>query len=44
MVAYHATGPYAGFTTVQGDVDGDGAADFTIKIAGDVHNFHNFIY
>ena len=44
VVAYHATGPYAGFTTVRGDVDGDGAADFVIKIDGDVHNFHNFIY
>ena len=35
---------YAPFTTVRGDVDGDGAADFIIKIDGDVDKFDNFIF
>ncbi len=43
VVDYHTTGPYAGFTTVQGDVDGDGLADLVIKIDGDKHNFASFV-
>jgi Ca2+-binding RTX toxin-like protein len=44
VVRFDATGPYAGFTTVRGDVDGDGSADFVIKIDGDVDKFDNFIF
>lgn len=31
-----------GFTTVAGDVDGDGSADLVIRITGDHHDFTNF--
>ena len=31
------------FTVIQGDVDGDGAADFEIEVKGDHHDFANFV-
>ena len=43
VVTFHTTGVYNGFTTIQGDVDGDAAADFTIKVNGDKHVFDNFM-
>ena len=43
VVEYHATGGYAGLTTIQGDVDGDGLADFVITVAGDRHAFDTFV-
>jgi hypothetical protein len=30
-------------TLIQGDVDGDGQADFTIKADGDHHDFSSFV-
>jgi Ca2+-binding RTX toxin-like protein len=44
LVQYHAGGDYAGNTSIQGDVDGDGVADFTILAAGDRHNFSHFVF
>ena len=44
VVVFHAAGTYAGLTTIQGDVDGDAAADFTITIEGDRHNFGHFVF
>jgi Ca2+-binding RTX toxin-like protein len=43
VVDYHSAGDYAGDTTIQGDVDGDGVADFTIVASGDRHNFSHFV-
>jgi hypothetical protein len=43
VVTYHTTGVYAGFTTIEGDVDGDGTADLTILATDDHHTFANFV-
>ena len=42
VVDYHVVGPYAGLTTIQGDVDGDALADFIITATGDLETFDNF--
>ena len=43
VIAFHATGDYAGLTTIEGDVDGDGVADLIITVTGNLTNFSSFV-
>jgi Ca2+-binding RTX toxin-like protein len=43
VVEFHASGAYAGLTTISGDVNGDAVADFVITATGDHHAFTHFV-